>query len=232
MSWLCATSSRVADPALVALGHGSRDPRAAETTELLLDAVRSRLPSVAVTAAYLDHAPPSLADVVATLRGPAVVVPLLLATGYHVGSDVPADVEQARATGAELRLAEPLGPDDLVVDALVDRARAVLSPGVGIVLLSATGSARQSANDEVADVAARLGQRLGVPTRAVFVSAGEPRLPDALARAADAVVVPYLLAPGRILDAVERACATTVPVAPVLGHHPAIAELVVRRYRG
>lgn len=219
------------DPALVALGHGSRDPRAAETTERLLDVVRSLLPTARVVAAYLDHASPSLPDAVAELSGPVVVVPLLLARGYHVGSDVPAAVEQVRATGAEVRLADPVGPDDSVVDALVDRAATVVSGDTGRVLLVATGSARQSANDEVAEVASRLGDRLGVPTRAAFVSAGEPRLPDALAGAAGTVVVPYLLVPGRILDEVVRVCGDMVAVAPVLGAHPAVAELVARRYR-
>ena len=45
------------------------------------------------------------------------------------------------------------------------------------------------------------------------------------------MVVPYLLAPGRILTEIERACGSRIPVAPVLGAHPAIAELLVRRYR-
>jgi sirohydrochlorin ferrochelatase len=48
-----------AGPALVAVAHGSRDPRAAATVEELLAAVRARRPGLRVMTSYLDHAAPT-----------------------------------------------------------------------------------------------------------------------------------------------------------------------------
>lgn len=48
---------------MVAVAHGSRDPRAAATVAALLDAVRTRRPDVPAHAAFLDHAPPTPAQV-------------------------------------------------------------------------------------------------------------------------------------------------------------------------
>ncbi|TMR29949.1 sirohydrochlorin chelatase, partial [Actinomadura geliboluensis] len=39
---------------MVAVAHGSRDPRAAATVAALLDAVRTRRPDVPAHAAFLD----------------------------------------------------------------------------------------------------------------------------------------------------------------------------------
>ncbi|MEU8797531.1 sirohydrochlorin chelatase [Spirillospora sp. NPDC048819] len=44
---------------MIAVAHGSRDPRAAATVAGLLDAVRDRRPDVPVHASFLDHAPPT-----------------------------------------------------------------------------------------------------------------------------------------------------------------------------
>ncbi len=62
------------------MAHGSRDPRAAATVEDLLELVRESRPGLPVRAAYLDHAPPTLAGVLAG-RTEAAVLPLLLDRG-------------------------------------------------------------------------------------------------------------------------------------------------------
>ncbi|MBV9098712.1 MAG: hypothetical protein JO079_11710, partial [Frankiaceae bacterium] len=55
--------------------------------------------------------------------------------------------------------------------------------------------------------------------------AGSPRL----AELQPAVVASYLLAPGTFYDAISG-CGARVASAP-LGDHPALAEIVLRRYR-
>ncbi len=64
-------------PPLLAIAHGSRDPRAAAAVAELLDGVRRRsarqgLPGLQVVTAYLDHAPPSPAQVLGALHGSAL----------------------------------------------------------------------------------------------------------------------------------------------------------------
>ncbi len=72
----------MAAPALVALAHGSRDPRSAATIKALVDEVRAMRPDLRVEPAFLELARPSFGTVVDRLvkggHDEIVVVPLLL----------------------------------------------------------------------------------------------------------------------------------------------------------
>ena len=122
---------------LVAVAHGSRDPRAAATVTELLSVVRARaprrgLPGLEVRAAFLDHCAPSLPQVLGSVsaagdpgtRGPAVVVPLLLTAAYHSKADIPAQLAAAAARhGLDVVSAGTLGPHSLLLAALERRLR-------------------------------------------------------------------------------------------------------------
>ncbi len=129
-------------PPLVAVAHGSKDPRAAATVSELLGVVAARAAEalrrrgVDVRAAFLDHCAPSLpqalsgsaATATAVARARAIVVPLLLTAAYHSKSDIPAQL--AAATGAagggpavDVRCADTLGPHPLLLAALERRLR-------------------------------------------------------------------------------------------------------------
>ena len=86
-------------PALVALAHGSRDPRSAHTIKALVDEVRGMRPDLRVEPAFLERAKPSFATVVDRLvragYDEIVVVPLLLTEAYHAKVDVPRAVAEA-----------------------------------------------------------------------------------------------------------------------------------------
>src|SRR5579875_876241 len=63
-------------PPLVAVAHGSADPRATATVAALLGVARRRaagagLPGIEARAAYLGHAPPTLAQALSALGAPA-----------------------------------------------------------------------------------------------------------------------------------------------------------------
>ncbi len=142
-------------PPLVAVAHGSRDPRAAVTIARLLDVVRSRaraqgMPGLDAREAFLDHCAPSLPDALAAIirqdtppslehppgayplagaaRPDAVLVPLLLTAAYHSKSDIPAQL--AAVTGAipghRVRRAATLGPHPLLIAALERRIADVI----------------------------------------------------------------------------------------------------------
>ena len=72
----------MAAPALVALAHGSRDPRSAATIKALVNEVRALRPDLRIETAFLDLAKPTLNTVVDKLARArfeeVVVVPLLL----------------------------------------------------------------------------------------------------------------------------------------------------------
>jgi len=177
-------ASRGADAQLVAVAHGSRDPRAAATVHSLLGVVAERARAaggagVDVRAAFLDHCAPSLPQVLGSLDDgrarSCVVVPLLLTAAYHSKSDIPAQLAAAvgaagAAAGAgggpagrvAVRCAATLGPHPLLLAALERRLR---EAGVGVdsaaerartaVVLAAAGSSDPAANATIADLAAR-----------------------------------------------------------------------------
>src|SRR3712207_1560921 len=81
---------------VVLVAHGSRDRRAAASTEALARAVARAHPEWEVHASYLDHAGPRPLEVLNWLavsgHDRAVLVPLLLTSAYHGRVDVPAIV--------------------------------------------------------------------------------------------------------------------------------------------
>lgn len=92
------TTSRPAParPALVAVAHGSRDPRALRTVTALLDLVRELRPGLDVRLGHIEIDEPALPTTLTELgAGRAVLVPLLLSRGYHVKQDIPAAVADA-----------------------------------------------------------------------------------------------------------------------------------------
>ena len=224
--------------ALVA--HGSRDPRAAASTEALARAVAAAHPGWEVHASYLDHAGPRPLDVLAGLaaRGHrrAVLVPLLLTAAYHGRVDVPAVADAARAAGLPIAvtIADVLGPvSPVLVAGLVRR---LPDTTLDAVVLAAAGTRDAAARATVEQAAAALGTRLGVPSAVAYASAAPPTAAAAVSalRAAGAErvgVAAYFLAPGRLYDAaVDSALsAGAVAVAPPLGAAPELVRLIGMR---
>jgi sirohydrochlorin ferrochelatase len=228
-------------PTLVAVAHGSRDPRALRTVTDLLDSVRALRPDLPVRLGHIELNAPLLPDTLAALRGEAVLVPLLLGRGYHVKHDIP----QALAAASHLRarIASPLGPHPLLVEALHARlieagwrrtpARGAAAARRGVVLAAAGSRDPESAADttRMAELlSARLG---GVPVLPGYASAVAPTVPEAvsalLARGRYRVAVAsYFTAPGRF--ALQSAAQAPGIVAAPLGAHPALARLVLHRY--
>jgi sirohydrochlorin ferrochelatase len=157
------------------------------------------------------------------------VVPLLLAAGYHVRVDVAGAV----ATGRGLAVASAaLGPDDAIIDVLVDRLAELGAPTDDTLVLGAAGSSDPAAVADVEQVATDLAARLGRPVATGYLSAASPTVEEAVSAArtqADGVtMVTFLLSPGFFADrlAAMGADRVTGPLAP----HPRLAELALRRY--
>lgn len=162
-------------PVLVAVGHGSRGARHEETIGRLVDAVRRTRPGLRVETGWLDLVRPALGEVLAGLDSPAVLVPLLLGTGYHVRVDIPAVI--AAAPGVPARVARALGPHPLLADALCDRlTEAGRAPGDAVVL-AAAGSTDPGAEAATVRMARLLARRLDAPVVPSYLCAGSPTPP-------------------------------------------------------
>ncbi|MEO3869130.1 sirohydrochlorin chelatase [Nonomuraea sp. B12E4] len=226
---------------LVAVAHGSRDPRAAATVAALLDQVRLARPEVPVRAAYLDHCTPTLGQALDGLEE-AVVLPLLLTEAYHSRVDLPAALNEVRAHEPRLRVryGSTLGPHPLLLSALERRlAQAGVpagDPDTAVVLVSA-GSSDAMANTVISELA-RAWRRSGWwAVSAAYASAAEPAPAQAVAALSRAgaprvVVAPYLLAPGYFADKVRRSTleAGAAIVSDVLGPAPELVDVLLERY--
>jgi sirohydrochlorin ferrochelatase len=192
---------------LIAVAHGSRDPRAAATVSELLHAVRDLSPGLDARAAFLDHCAPALGQVLGSLDGaPAVLVPLLLTAAYHAVTDIPAQLAAAAARSAARRsaagrsaagrsgqpgpvsCAATLGPHPFLIAALERRLAqagvAVSDPAARAatgVVLAAAGSSDPAANAAVAALAARWEAERGWrAVRPAYASAAAPAPADAV----------------------------------------------------
>jgi sirohydrochlorin ferrochelatase len=216
-------------PPLLAVAHGSRNPAAAEVVRKLARQVGRLAPMLDVRVAFLGHAEPSLPAQLDAAGSGAVVVPLLLSSGYHLTTDIAA---AARSAGAQV--AAPLGPDQLLLTALTSRLAEAGVPGGIPVVLAAAGSSDPAAAADVEKQAVLLSADLGVPVLAAYLSAARPTVAEAVRQlraetGGPIAVACYLLAPGVFADQL-RDCGADWITAP-LGGHPALAGLVIDRYR-
>jgi sirohydrochlorin ferrochelatase len=119
-------------PALVAVAHGSRDPRSAATVAELVDEVRRQRPGLDVRLSFLDLSAPRLPDVLDAVANDghrrAVVVPLLLGHAFHASVDVPGAVTKAaaRLPGLDITISPVLGGHDGLSTAALRRLTAAL----------------------------------------------------------------------------------------------------------
>ncbi|TDD43753.1 sirohydrochlorin chelatase [Saccharopolyspora elongata] len=233
---------------LVAVAHGSRDPRSAATIHALLDVVRATRPDLDVRVAFLDLSAPRVGDVLSAVHGDghsaAVVVPLLLGRAFHARVDVPAavaDVER-RYPRFQVHVSDVLGPDPRLDEAawrrLVAEGADPDDPDLGVVLAGA-GSSHAAANRLVADVAGRWQAKAAwagvVPA---FAAAAEPDVPAAIealrARGARRfAVASWFLAPGLLPDRITgltREHATDPLIAPPMADDEGVADLILHRY--
>jgi len=216
-------------PALLAVAHGSRHPAATEVVSTLARQVRRLAPSIDVHVAFIGHAEPSLPDGLGGAGSNPVIVPLLLSAGCHLSADI-ADA----ATSAGARVADPLGPDELLLTALTARLSEAGVPSGTPVVLAAAGSSDPAAAVDVSKQADLLAERLGAPVVAAFATAAQPTVPEAVASLRErtgkpVAVASYLLAPGHFQDQLHMSGADWI-THPLCGH-PALAGLVIDRYR-
>jgi sirohydrochlorin ferrochelatase len=227
---------------LVAVAHGSRDPRAAATVEELLDLVRRRS-GLRVVTSYLDHAPPTPTQALGGLVGEgadeAVVLPLLLTAAYHSKTDIPGALTEVRRAHPRLNLryGATLGPHPVMTSALERRlaeAGVTRDPETALVL-AAAGSSDPAANATISAMARRWrGWGCVVPA---YASAARPTPAEAVralheSGARRVAVASYFLAPGHFADKVrdESLAAGAVGVSAALGAAPELAEVVRQRY--
>lgn len=208
---------------LVTVAHGTRKATGNEVARQLTVAAGVRLGMHAI-ATYVELSEPLFADVMTRAEHPAVVVPLLLSTGFHMRTDLP---EQAALASVPVAMGRQLGPDPLLAQAQVERlVEAGARRGQRVVLVAAGSSDEAATCDQLCAVA-HLARAWDGPVELATLS-GHGARPSDVVRSGDAVS-PYLLSPGFFHDRLRREAPEGVVVADVMGAHRAVVDLIVAR---
>ncbi|MEW2520662.1 sirohydrochlorin chelatase [Actinacidiphila alni] len=241
-------------PALLLVGHGTRDAAGAAAFRSFVDQLDAKSDDLAVGGGFIELSPPPLADSVAALVEAGerrfAAVPLVLVSAGHAKGDIPAALarEEQRHPGTSYAYGRPLGPHPKLLTVLerrIDEALAGADRADTTVLLVGRGSTDPDANAEVYKVARLLWEGRGYAgVETAFVSLAEPSVPAGLDRclrlgARRVVVLPYFLFTGVLPDRVREQAAAwaagqpglDVRNAEVIGPEPELAELVLERYR-
>jgi sirohydrochlorin cobaltochelatase len=214
-------------PALLLVGHGTRDDDGAEAFRSFVGELGKHNPGIPVAGGFIELSAPPLADSVADLveRGVTrfAAVPLMLVSAGHAKGDIPAALarEKRRHPGITYTYGRPLGPHPDLLRVLQRRLDEALSeaaghrPGDGeraktTVLLVGRGSTDPDANAEVHKAARLLWEGRGyAAVETAFVSLAAPDVAAGLERcrrlgAERVVVLPYFLFTGVLPDRVKR----------------------------
>jgi sirohydrochlorin ferrochelatase len=224
---------------LLLVAHGSRDPRYAASYESLRGELRKQ--GHAARVGHLGLCGPDVVEAARLLAReggdePIVAVPMFLNHGYHVAHDVPVAVAAARIS----LVAEPLGPDPLLIEAMESRLRELGvwpgDPDTAVVLASA-GTSDAAARGVLESAAAEWARTGWHSVSPAYAGAAAPDAARAVAaaRAAgarDVVIASYFLAPGLLADRVATGAPgirMAAPLATPADVDPALLRLVLQR---
>lgn len=232
---------------LLLVAHGSRDPRYAASYETLC--LKLRQQGHAAQVGHLGLCGPDVVEAARLLAREGgggeqiVAVPMFLNHGYHVAHDVPEAVARAGAAvsrHAAIIVAEPLGPDPLLIEAMESRLRELGvwpgDPDTAVVLASAgtSDAAARGVLESAGSAWARTGWHSVSPAYAAAAAPDAARA-VAAARAAgarDVVIASYFLAPGLLADRVATGAPgirMAAPLATPADVDPALLRLVLQR---
>lgn len=240
-------------PALLVVGHGTKDPSGVAQFQELVARVQADVPYADVEGGFLELAPPPIQDATARLVAAGHrrvdVVPLVLVAAGHSKGDIPAALrrEEGRHPGLSFRYARPLGPHPALLAEAEARLLAVAPRehwADTAVVLVGRGATDPDANAEIAKTARLLQEGRGLGTvETSFISLALPSVPDGLDRArrlgfSRVVVLPWFLFAGVLPDRITaqaqewaaRHPAVDVRVAGLLGPTGALAGVVRERW--
>jgi sirohydrochlorin cobaltochelatase len=219
-------------PALLFVGHGSRDPEGTEEFQGLVDLFRATDPTRIVECGFLEFARPIIGESIARCvergaRTIAVLPGMLMAAG-HAKNDIPSEIHEARRRyphvqfhyGRHLHLhAKVLQLCKMRIEEAENQVTAREHRDT-LLLVVGRGSSDPDANADVAKLARLLGEGMGFGWAAsCYIGVTTPLLPEALQRCqrlgyTRIVVFPFFLFTGVL----EKRIRTTT--ADFAGRHP------------
>ena len=246
-------TGRGPDPALLIVGHGSRDPRGAREFHELVALVRESNPALPVEGGFIELSRPPISECVNRLAGGArniAAVPLMLLAAGHAKDDIPATLVREKMSHPEVgfRYGRALGirPELLeLMDERISAAAPEEERGETAVLVVGRGSSDPDANSDLFKVSRLFYEGRPYPmVETAYVSMTPPSVHEGLERlkrlgAKKIAVFSYFLFTGVLeerirLQSEEFAADNpelSISYAGYFGPHERIADLVVERYK-
>ncbi len=240
-------------PALLVVGHGSRDPRGAREFHELLALMRGRNPHLPIEGGFIELSRPPISECVDRLAEGGVrsvaAVPLMLLAAGHAKDDIPATLvrEKMSHPGMSFNYGRALGIRPELLELMEERISAVVPEGEKeetAVLVVGRGSSDPDANSDLSKIARLFYEGRPYPVvEAAYVSMTPPNVAAGLDRchrlgAKRVVVFSYFLFTGvleeRIREQSEAFAAENpgleVRYAGYFGPSERVADLLMERY--
>ncbi len=239
-------------PALLVVGHGSRDGRATAEFERLIGLMRKRS-SMHIEGGFIELARPPISECVERLEeaGASTVsaVPLMLLAAGHAKNDIPATLVREKMSHPSLtfRYGRALGVRPELLALMDERVRAVVGEdelSETAVLVVGRGSSDPDANSDMAKISRLFYEGRPYPmVEPAFAGLAPPDVKAGLARcrtlgARKVAVFSYFLFTGVLEERIRKESgefATENPDVEVLyagyfGPDERVADLVFERY--
>jgi sirohydrochlorin cobaltochelatase len=193
---LAANGKRVSavgeDPALLIVGHGSRDPRGAQEFHALVSLLREENPSLPIEGGFIELSRPPISECVERLVAGGsreiTAVPLMLLAAGHAKNDIPATLVREKIGHPEVtfRYGRPLGIRPELLGLMEEKVSGVVREDEKrdtAVLVVGRGSSDPEANSDLFKIARLFYEGRSYPlVETAFVSLAPPSVPEALER--------------------------------------------------
>jgi sirohydrochlorin cobaltochelatase len=241
------------DPALLIVGHGSRDPRGAQEFHELVTLMRERNAGLPIEGGFIELSRPPISECVERLVGSGSheisAVPLMLLAAGHAKDDIPATLVREKIEHPEVNFhyGRALGIRPELLELMDEKISAVVPEDEKeetAVLVVGRGSSDPDANSDLAKIARLFYEGRPYPmVETAFVSLAPPSVPEVLERckrlgARRVVVFSYFLFTGVLEERIRKQSqefaaerGLEVRYAGYFGPDAKVTDLILERYR-
>ncbi|WP_426416909.1 sirohydrochlorin chelatase [Aestuariirhabdus sp. LZHN29] len=243
-------------PALLVVGHGSRDVEAIEEFQQLTRHLQKRYPERLCATGFLEFARPLISDGIEVLRSQGATkitaIPGMLMAAGHAKNDIPSELNtlQSELDGIEITYGTDLGVHPKMIQAAQARIEeAEKSFGDDyqrqdtLLVVIGRGASDADANSNISKITRILEEGMGFGWAVTgYSGVTTPLVEDTLARShrlgfKQVIVFPYFLFTGRLVKMIYRVAdeyqqqhpEINVVKAPYLNDHPLVLETFIER---
>ena len=243
-----------AGPALLIVGHGSRDPRGAREFHELVALVKERNPALSVEGGFIELSRPPISECVNRLAGGGArniaAVPLMLLAAGHTKDDIPATLVREKMShpevGFEYGRALGIRPELLeLIDEKISAAVPEDEKEETAILVVGRGSSDPDANSDLFKVSRLFYEGRPYPmVETAYVSMTPPSIHEGLERlkrlgAKKIAVFSYFLFTGVLEGRIRHQSeefngenpGLAISYVGYFGPHEKVVDLVMDRYR-